>query len=141
MQSLAASVTELAAQVDVVAVGIQYREHYTYAATSQQRVDFLALAAAGADIVSGSQGHHAQGFAFSAEGSGIVHFGLGNLFFDQMDRLGTRQTFIDRHVIYAGRLIATDLWTGLIENWARPRAMTPAERADLLRSVFAASDW
>jgi poly-gamma-glutamate synthesis protein (capsule biosynthesis protein) len=141
MQSLAASVTELAAQVDVVAVGIQYREHYTYAATSQQRTDFLALSAAGADIVSGSQGHHAQGFAFPAGGGSIVHFGLGNLFFDQMDKLGTRQTFIDRHVIYAGRLIATDLWTGLIENWARPRAMTPIERADLLRSVFAASDW
>lgn len=141
MQSLAASVTELAAQVDVVAVGIQYREHYTYAATSQQRTDFLALSAAGADIVSGSQGHHAQGFAFPAAGGSIVHFGLGNLFFDQMDKLGTRQTFIDRHVIYAGRLIATDLWTGLIENWARPRAMTPIERADLLRSVFAASDW
>ena len=140
IQSLAATVGELAAQVDVVVVGIQYFEHYTYTATAQQRIDFLALASAGADIVNGSQGHHAQGFALPAEG-GFVHYGLGNLFFDQMDRLGTRQTFVDRHVIYRGRHIATDLWTGLIENWARPRPMTAAERANLLQTVFAASGW
>lgn len=139
VQSLATTVAELDPQVDVVIVGIQYPEYYTYTVSAQQRADFLSLAAAGADIVSGSQGHHAQGFALP-EG-GFVHFGLGNLFFDQMDRLGTRQTFIDRHVIYEGRHIATDLWTGLIENWARPRPMTAPERASLLQSVFAASFW
>ena len=125
--------------LDLVVVGIQYYEHYDYTPTAQQRSDFLALAAAGADIVNGSQGHHAQGFALP--GGSFVHFGLGNLFFDQMDQTGTRQTFIDRHFIYAGRHIATDLWTGLIEDWARPRPMTAAERADLLQTVFVASGW
>ncbi len=137
--SLAEQVTALAPQVDVVVVGIQYHEFYTYAATAQQQLDMSALATAGADIVSGSQGHHAQGFAFP-EGH-WVHFGVGNLFFDQMDRLGTRQMFVDRHVIYAGRHISTELWTGLIENWARPRLMTAEERAALLESVFAVSIW
>lgn len=139
IQSLAEAITELTPQVDVVVVGVQYREHYAYAPTAQQKADFGALAAAGADIVSGSQGHHAQGFAFP-EGR-YVHFGVGNLFFDQMDQLGTRQTFVDRHIIYAGRHISTELWTGLIENWARPRPMTAVERASLLQSVFAASGW
>ena len=139
IESLAATVTELAPKVDVVVIGLQYREFYNYAPTAQQRADMVALAEAGADIVSGSQGHHAQGFAFPA--GRFVHFGVGNLFFDQMDLLGTRQTFIDRHIIYAGQYISTELWTGLIENWARPRVMTAAERQSLLQSAFAASGW
>jgi poly-gamma-glutamate capsule biosynthesis protein CapA/YwtB (metallophosphatase superfamily) len=140
IESLAEAVAELAGRVDVVIVGLQYQELYSYTATAQQAADFMKLATAGAAIVSGSQGHHAQGFAFSPEGH-LVHYGVGNLFFDQMDRLGTRQMFVDRHVIYAGRYLATDLWTGLIENWARPRPMTAGERAAFLQSIFGASGW
>jgi hypothetical protein len=140
IESLAEMVAQLAEQVDVVIVGLQYQELYSYTATAQQAADFMRLATAGAAIVNGSQGHHAQGFGFSPEGH-LAHYGVGNLFFDQMDRLGTRQMFVDRHVIYAGRYIATDLWTGLIENWARPRPMTEAERAAFLQSIFAASSW
>jgi poly-gamma-glutamate synthesis protein (capsule biosynthesis protein) len=58
-----------------------------------------------------------------------------------MDRLGTRQTFVDIYTIYEGRLLSVTLWTGLIENYARPRMMTPAERGQLLELVFAASGW
>lgn len=117
----------------------QYLEIYDYAPTGQQALDFQALAEAGAAAVSGSQGHHAQGFAFH-EGA-FIHYGLGNLFFDQMDALGTRQTFVDNYVIYQGRLLSVDLWTGLIENYARPRLMTSDERGQLLRATFAASGW
>jgi poly-gamma-glutamate synthesis protein (capsule biosynthesis protein) len=130
---------QLQAEGYLVIATLQYYEFYHYAPTTQQQVDFQATAAAGAMIVSGSQGHHAQGFAF-AEGA-FIHYGLGNLFFDQMDMLGTRQTFVDTHVIYDGRLLSVELWTGLIENWARPRLMTPAERAQLLTAVFQASGW
>lgn len=117
----------------------QYLEIYSYNATAQQELDFRALATAGAAAVSGSQAHHAQGFAF--EGDAFIHYGLGNLFFDQMDQLGTQQSFVDVYTIYDGRLINVELWTGLIENYARPRTMTPEERAALLQSVFAASGW
>ena len=123
----------------VVIATQQYQEIYNYAPTAQQRADFAALAEAGAAAVSGSQGHHAQGFDFH-EGA-FIHYGLGNLFFDQMDRLGTRQTFVDQYVIYENRLLSVPLWTGLIENYARPRLMTPEERADLLQTVFEASGW
>ena len=58
-----------------------------------------------------------------------------------MDMLATRQAFVDTYVIYDGRLLSVELWTGLIENWARPRLMTAEERADLLSTVFAASGW
>jgi poly-gamma-glutamate synthesis protein (capsule biosynthesis protein) len=137
--SLEGQIAQLSAENDVVIATLQYAEFYHYAPTADQIVDFRALAEAGADAVSGSQGHHAQGFDFYNDA--FIHYGLGNLFFDQMDMLGTRQTFIDNYFIYDGKLISVDLYTGLIENYARPRTMTPEERAQALESLFQASGW
>ena len=59
---------------------------------------------AGATIVSGSQAHHPMVMEFY--GGSFIHYGLGNLFFDQMYNetypilQGTRKEFIDRHVFY-----------------------------------------
>ena len=136
---LAAQITRLRDEGYVVIVTLQYVEHYVYYAPPDQQQAFSELAAAGAAAVSGSQAHHAQGFAF--ENGSYIHYGLGNLFFDQMDMMGTRQSFVDTYVIYDGRLISVDLWTGLIESWARPRVMTAEERVDLLGTVFQASGW
>ena len=49
--------------------------------------------------------------------------------------------FIDTHLIYAGRLLNVDLWTGINEDYARVRRMTDAERAELLQAVFTQSYW
>jgi poly-gamma-glutamate synthesis protein (capsule biosynthesis protein) len=123
----------------LVLATLQYQEYYFYAPAEAQRRDFRTLVQAGAAAVSGSQGHHAQGFDFLD--GGFIHYGLGNLFFDQMDMPGTRQTFIDTYVVYDNRLLSVALWTGLIESYCCPRQMTTVERADLLRTVFAASGW
>lgn len=136
---LTAQIAQLRAEGHVVLATLQYVEHYVYYAPPDQQAAFSELAAAGATAVSGSQAHHAQGFAF--ENGTFIHYGPGNLFFDQMDMMGTRQTFIDTYVIYDNRLLGVELWTGLIENWARPRVMTPEERAELLQAVFQASGW
>lgn len=117
----------------------QYQEFYHYAATPQQQTDFRLLADAGAAAVSGSQGHHAQGFDF--HNGAFIHYGLGNLFFDQMQSLGLRQSFIDTYVIYDGRLLSVELFTTLIENYCCPRLMTAEERQQALQSVFQASGW
>lgn len=118
-------------------VTVQYYETYEYFPTPQQVADFRALAEAGAIVVQGSQAHQPQGFDFHA--GAFIHYGLGNLFFDQMQSLETRQEFIDRLVFYDGRLISVDLRTALLEEGARPRPMTPEERRALLQAVFAAS--
>jgi hypothetical protein len=117
----------------------QYNEIYDYAPTPDQIADFRAMADAGAGLVSGSQAHHPQGFDFY--GGAFIHYGLGNLFFDQMQELGTRQELVDQHVIYDGRLISTRVFTFMLENYAQPRPMTPAERAELLQALFTASGW
>lgn len=132
-------IAELDSQGYLVIATLQYLEHYQYDPTGTQRQDFQALAEAGATAVSGSQGHHAQGFDFFA--GAFIHYGLGNLIFDQMQYRGTRQSFIDWYVFYDGRLISVELITGLIENYARPRLMTAEERAELLQAVFEGSGW
>ncbi len=137
--TLPGQIAQLRAEGYVVFATLQYNEHYVYYAPPDQQAAFAELAAAGANVVSGSQAHHAQTFAF--DNGTFIHYGPGNLFFDQMDMMGTRQTFVPTYVIYDGRPISVELWTGLIENWARPRVMTAEERADLLQTVFAAGGW
>ena len=134
-----AELSKLKAQVDVPIATLQYWEFYQYEPTPQQRVDFRGMVDAGAVIVSGSQAHHPQGFEFYK--GAFIHYGLGNLFFDQMWSAGTRQEIVDRHVIYQGRHIATELHTYLLEDYAQPRPMTPEERRELLKAVFKASGW
>jgi Bacterial capsule synthesis protein PGA_cap len=120
-------------------VTFQHWESYQYAPTAGQVEDFGAISRAGAAIVSGSQAHQPQGFAFDR--GRLIHYGLGNLFFDQMQTLGTRQEIVDRHVVYEGRHLSTQLVTFLLEDYSQPRPTTPAERAQLLTSVFQGSGW
>jgi len=134
-----AQIQELAAQGYVVVGSIQFLEHFQYNVYQPQRDAFMDFARAGASIVHGAHGHHPMGFAFS--GDHFVHYGTGNTFADQMFSLGTRQMFVDTYVIYNGRLLSTELWTGMIEDYARPRQMTAEERIQLLQAVFDGSDF
>lgn len=119
-------------------VTIQHIEVYDYKPTSAQRVISERMARAGAVLISGSQSHFPQGFAFV--GDTLVHYGLGNTFFDQMD-FGSSRGFLDRSVFYEGRLISTEVFTIRLEDYAQPRLMTAEERAALLEKVFTESGW
>lgn len=104
-----------------------------------QMAAFRDMIDAGAVIVSGSQAHLPLGMEFY--GDGFIHYGLGNLFFDQMQSLELRQELVDRHVFYDGRYINTELLTAMLEDYSQPRPMTPVERADFLSELFTASGW
>jgi poly-gamma-glutamate synthesis protein (capsule biosynthesis protein) len=119
-------------------VTIQHIEVYDYKPTSAQRVISEQMAEAGAALISGSQSHFPQGFAFV--GDTLIHYGLGNTFFDQMDN-GPRRGFLDRSVFYEGRLISTEVFTIILEDYAQPRLMTPEERQAMLEIVFKESGW
>ncbi len=104
------------------------------------RKDFQDAAAAGADIVQGSQAHFPMGFEFS--GDAFIHYGLGNFLFDQMDTpvVGTRREFIDRHIIYNGEYINTEVLTAFLTDWSRPVPMTSEQRTEMLEDIFQASE-
>ncbi|WP_322791614.1 CapA family protein [Bellilinea sp.] len=100
--------------------------------------EFEQTAQMGAVIVSGSQAHFAHGFGFYE--NRFMHYGLGNLFFDQMFPLHRRQ-FIDRHLFYDGKYLGVELITTLLEDYAKPRLMTEEERAQMLEEYFRVSGW
>jgi hypothetical protein len=106
---------------------------------AQGMPDFRRMARAGAVIVSGSQSHYPQTMTFV--GDSFVHYGLGNLFFDQMSPLSARQGFIDRHIFYNGEYLGVELLTTLVEELARPRPMTAPEREKFLKTIFDLSSW
>ncbi|MGD8555526.1 MAG: CapA family protein [Anaerolineales bacterium] len=139
MDMLLDQVTQLRQQGHLPIFTFQWTEEYQPNPSPAQQQDFREAVDAGAVIVSGSQAHQPQGFEFY-EGS-FIHYGLGNLFFDQMWSLQVRQEFIDRHVFYEGRHISTVLHTALLEDWSRPRPMTEAERQAFLETIFDASGW
>ncbi|HEX9018689.1 MAG TPA: CapA family protein [Anaerolineaceae bacterium] len=140
MAAETAAVQNARAQGYQVIFTFQHEEYYSYEASPVLQPDFRAAADAGAVIVSGSQAH--QPHAFEFRGSGLLHYGLGNLFFDQVDEGDAPRTaFIDRHVFYGGKYISTELLTIYFVDFARSRPMTSEERQALLSAVFKASGW
>ncbi len=130
----------------VVAMGyqpiftFQHLEYYSYNINPKLVDDFHKAADAGAVIVSGSQAHQPHGFEFYK--GALLHYGLGNLFFDQYNESQEqRKAFIDEHVFYDNRYIGTNLITIQFIDMARPRLMTEDERTELLQDVFFASGW
>jgi poly-gamma-glutamate synthesis protein (capsule biosynthesis protein) len=124
----------------------QYFETYQFQPLPGQVRDFRKMAEAGAVVVSGSQAHYPQTFEF--DGDTLIHYGLGNLFFDQMAPVingikveGTRREFLDRHVFYDGRYLGAQILTAMLEDYAQPRPMTADERIALLQDIFKASGW
>jgi poly-gamma-glutamate synthesis protein (capsule biosynthesis protein) len=122
-------------------VTLQYIEDYTAYPSEQMVSHFHDLAQAGAVVVNGSQAHTPKIMVFEDES--FLHYGLGNLFFDQMEIYyndtylpGTRDEFLDRLVFYDGRLIGVELLTAKLEDYARPRPMTLDEREAFLSRIF-----
>ena len=141
---LTRKINQLKAQGYVVISTFQWNESYDARPSPQQMDDFRLMADSGASIVSGSQAHYAQMMEFYDEA--FIHYGLGNLFFDQMGDQdwmprGIRREFLDRYVIYDGRLISVELITAMLEDYSRPRLMTDGERVGFLQEYFTHSGW
>ena len=142
-EELLTAVREAAKTVDIVAVELQYEETYFPYPTANQVFEFRELREASASIVTGVQSHVPQALepygANDAGDPGVIVYGLGNLFFDQMWSWETRTELYARHTIYGGRVISTEILTGVLEDFAQPRWATPEERAGILSSIFTAA--
>jgi hypothetical protein len=138
------TVADLKAQGYVVISTFQWVESYDPIPHEMQLNDFQGMVNAGADIVSGSQAHYSQTMEFYK--NSFIHYGLGNLFFDQMGDqdwmpYGIRREFLDRYVVYDGKFISAELITAMLEDYSRPRLMTGQERAKFLEEYFHLSGW
>jgi Bacterial capsule synthesis protein PGA_cap len=146
---LSSQISQVRKQGYLPIVTFQYKEGYSPQVMPWQDADFHKAADAGAVIVSGSQSHVPQEMQFY-KGT-FIHYGLGNLFFGQMGNQppgpglpvqpAERYEFLDRHVFYDGRYISTELLTAMLEDYARPRPMTPDERSAILGAYFGYSGW
>jgi len=141
---LTQEIAELKSQGYVVISTFQWNESYDSQPSPDQRNEFRLMADSGASIVSGSQAHYAQAMEF--RNGSFIHYGLGNLFFDQMGEQGwmpegIRREFLDRYVIYNGRFISIELIPALLEDYSRPRLMSERERSGFLQEYFYYSGW
>lgn len=125
----------------------QHEECYHSGPCYAHEEDFRAVADAGAVVVSGSQAHYPHLMEF--RGDTFIHYGLGNLFFDQMTYEmpdgslidETRREFLDRHVFYQGKYLGVELLTAMLEDYSRPRPMNEREREQFLSEYFSFSGW
>jgi poly-gamma-glutamate synthesis protein (capsule biosynthesis protein) len=119
------------------------RDEYDPVPIPEQLSDFHLMADSGAVIVSGSQAHFPMAMEFYS--NAFLHYGLGNLFFDQMGECCAgeynRWEFMDRYTIYEGRLASVELLTMMLEDYSRPRPMTQPERTRFLNEYFHYSGW
>lgn len=135
---LAPSLAELRQQVDIVLLSVQHVEFEEYVPSNAQRFDYRKWIDMGADAVFGTAPHKPQTFEFyrARDGrQGFIHYGLGNLYFDQ-PFWGNMRFFLDTLYLYDGRLLGIELFPGLIEDAGRPRLMTPDERENFLFFMF-----
>ncbi len=129
----------LSADVDIVIVTLQYQEFEDYIPTNQQRIDYQTIADWGADVVIGTAEHKPMIFEYYQTRRGetaFIHYGLGNLFFDQTF-WGNMRFFMDTLYVYDGRLLTVELFPGIIEEMARPRLLQGDEQFNFLYFLFA----
>ena len=140
-------IKEVKAQGYMVIFTFQHEECYFAGPCFTHEEGFHKVADAGAVIVSGSQAHYPHIMEFRDDA--FIHYGLGNLFFDQMTYIlpdgkvidETRREFLDRHVFYDGRYLGAELLTAMLEDYSRPRPMSESERAEFLSEYFYLSGW
>lgn len=128
-------VSELREEGYMVIFTFQHQEIYRWNPTEQMISDSRLIAEAGATIVSGSQAHQPHIYEFY--GDTFIHYGLGNLFFDQLGWFDdSNKAFLDRHVFYDGKYLGVELITAQFFNWSTPTLMTPEARAEMLTRLF-----
>ena len=122
---------------DVVFVDVQWEnEDNEFPSPSQIDISKLAIDD-GADVVTGTSGHRPEGMSFY--NGKTIFYGLGNLFFDQMENLDTRQNVILRHTFYGKQLISSELLPTLLFDYCQPRPVTGADAQAIFDQVFQAS--
>jgi len=137
---MTAEVKSLRAEGYLPIVTFQHLEFYQWTAQSQLVADFHKMADAGAVIVSGSQSHQPHGMEITD--TAVLHYGLGNLFFDQYGlALYTNYGFLDRHVFYDGKYLGVEPLPIQFKDYSQPVWPEESTRSWLMEVFFSVSEW
>ncbi|MGE5602415.1 MAG: CapA family protein [Nitrososphaerales archaeon] len=144
LAKMQADIKALTQKADVVFAEVQhfetnYKGEYVNVPNDQAEIDFRGLSDAGADVVTGVMAHAPQ--AVEIRKGRLILYGLGNLYFDQTWSWPTRTGLVARHTIYDGELLNTELLVTVIDKNYQLRWASPAERKQVLGSIFAVSRW
>lgn len=144
VEKLRGDIAQANDKADVVIVTFQFQECWSYPDTDviyppcyrpvavpdqegvfKQAIDF------GADIVVGTQAHQPQ--TYELYGDGVIFYGLGNLYFDQINWIGTRQGLVLSHYFYDGQYIQTKITPILQGSDFIPRLADEEQSALLMK--------
>jgi poly-gamma-glutamate capsule biosynthesis protein CapA/YwtB (metallophosphatase superfamily) len=112
-----------------VIVTVQWKEHDSEAPTRTQGPIARDLIDLGADLVLGSQAHQLQVIEFYK--GKPIYYGLGNLLFDQVHRIGVRQAFFLHHYFFDGRLVQSVPVFTWISDARQPGIATREQAAEM----------
>lgn len=145
----AAQISEAKARGDFVVVDIQYYECSAYVSIEEdQTCDYADSAAGdqvgffrhlielGADVVVGTSAHQPQ--TFELYGDGVIYYGLGNLFFDQVWWPGTTRSLVLVHHFYKGKLLQTEIIPTVYDDNMQTELMDEETKAWFLERLSAA---
>lgn len=114
-------------------VAIQHHEINSMAPHGSIVKNLRPFAELGAVAVFGSQAHIPH--PFESHYGAFVHYGLGNLFFDQ-PTYEAQVGLVDRLYFHDGRLLGVELLPTMLEENGRPRPMTDRERHVFLERLL-----
>ncbi|MBR3386110.1 CapA family protein [Candidatus Saccharibacteria bacterium] len=126
-EQAAADIATAKARGDFVIVDVQYYECSMYVSDTEDGTCDAADSAAGdqvgffrhlidlgADVVVGTSAHQPQ--TFELYGTGVIFYGLGNIFFDQYRWPGTTRSLMLVHHIYNNRLLQVQVAPTVYDN-------------------------
>ena len=126
-ETAAAQIAEAKKRGDFVIVDIQYYECSAYASEYEDPICDYANSSAGdqigffrhlidlgADMVVGTSAHQPQ--TYELYGKGVIYYGLGNLFFDQVWWPGTTRSLILANYFHDGELLQTRVVPTVYDN-------------------------
>jgi len=151
LEKMTANIAEAKANADIVIVDFQFQECYCYPegdviypicykplGNPDQESVFRKAVDLGATIVIGTQAHQPQ--TYELYGNGVIYYGLGNLYFDQWNWIGTRQAMILTHYFDDGKYVNTKLTPIYMDRSMQPDFATEAQADQLLKSLKTARD-
>jgi len=146
-EKMEANIKEARENADVVIVTFQFQECWSYPPTDEiypvcykplsipdQKAVFRKAVDFGADVVIGTQAHQPQTYELYEDG--VIFYGLGNLFFDQNNWIGTRQGLVLSHYVYEGKLVQSRLTPIYMSKEDLMPRLATQEQGDLLLELL-----